>query len=154
MIKIGDKINMVLPNQNGEMVNLNDFLGKKVVLYFYPKDNTSGCTLQAIEYKHLYPEFVNLNTEILAISKDNTRSHAKFSCDQNLPFDLLTDQGLEFTENLGFLGEKTMYGRKYYGTIRSSVILDEQGIVVQVNYKVKPEEDAKKVLEFIKGSLK
>lgn len=150
MIKIGDKINFSLKNQSGTTINSSDFLGKYIILYFYPKDNTPGCSIQAMKYKNLYPDFINLNAEIFGISKDSEKSHAKFSCDKNIPFDLLVDEQLQFTEQLGFAGYKQMYGKQYYSTIRSSIVIDDKGFVAMVNNNVDPNIDAEKVLQFLK----
>lgn len=149
MIKIGDKISFNLLNQNGKEISNELFLGKKFILYFYPKDNTPGCTIQAYEYKTLYPKFLEENVEILGVSKDTISSHIKFSCSKNLPFDLLSCQDLEFIESLGFIEEKQMFGKKYKKTVRSSVIIDENGVVIKVNYRVNPLSDATDNLKFI-----
>lgn len=151
MVKIGDKISFNLQNQNGKEISNDLFLGKKFILYFYPKDNTPGCTIQAYEYKMLYPKFLEENVEILGISKDSISSHIKFSCSKNLPFDLLSCQDLTFMEELGIIEEKQMFGKKYKKTVRSSIIVDEKGVIIKINYKVNPLTDASDNLKFIQN---
>lgn len=152
-MELGTKVQFKLPDQNGKIRDTKEFLGKPLVIYFYPKDNTPGCTTQALLYKDLYEEFEKIEVPVIGISKDNQKSHQKFIEKQGLPFILLTDEDLKVSEKLGFAGEKNMYGRKYFGTIRSSIVLDKEGKVRMVNKKTKPKEDAQKVLDFIKTNL-
>ncbi len=115
MLKVGDKaIDFVLKDQNGNDVKLSSFLFKKVILYFYPKDDTSGCTLEANGYKELYEEFKKENVVILGISKDSVSSHKKFECKYNLPFLLLSDESLEVLKAYDVYKEKSMYGRNIW----------------------------------------
>lgn len=147
MLKIGDLApNFTLPNQNGEMVSLNDFLGKNVVLYFYPKDSTSGCTKQALGFKELYQEYVNKNAVIIGISKDSVKSHQRFIEKNQLPFILLSDENLEVLNLYQVWGEKKMYGKPYMGTLRTTYVINEKGIIVDVYEKVKPEENANEII--------
>ena len=147
MLKIGDLApNFTLPNQNGEMVSLNDFLGKNVVLYFYPKDSTSGCTKQALGFKELYQEYVNKNAVIIGISKDSVKSHQRFIEKNQLPFILLSDENLEVLNLYQVWGEKKMYGKPYMGTLRTTYVINENGIIVDVYEKVKPEENANEII--------
>lgn len=147
MLKIGELApNFSLPNQNGEMVSLNDFLGKNVVLYFYPKDSTSGCTKQALGFKDLYQEYMNKNTVIIGISKDSVKSHQRFIEKNQLPFILLSDENLDVLKLYQVWGEKKMYGKPYMGTLRTTYLINEQGIIVDVYEKVKPEENANEII--------
>lgn len=147
MLKIGALApNFTLPNQNGEMVSLNDFLGKNVILYFYPKDSTSGCTKQALGFKELYQEYVNKNAVIIGISKDSVKSHQRFIEKNQLPFILLSDENLEVLNLYQVWGEKKMYGKPYMGTLRTTYVINEKGIIVDVYEKVKPEENANEII--------
>lgn len=140
-----------LPNQNGEMVALNDFLGNKVVLYFYSRDNTGGCTRQAQGYAALYDEFQKLGTEVIGISKDTAASHAKFAAKYELPFILLSDPELSAIKAYDVWQEKKLYGRTSFGVVRSSFVIDENGTLIKAFSKVKPDTDAQSVLNFIKS---
>lgn len=147
MLKIGELApNFSLPNQHGEMVSLNDFLGKNVVLYFYPKDSTSGCTKQALGFKDLYQEYMNKNTVIIGISKDSVKSHQRFIEKNQLPFILLSDENLDVLKLYQVWGEKKMYGKPYMGTLRTTYLINEKGIIVDVYEKVKPEENANEII--------
>ena len=151
MLKVGDKaLDFVLKDQNGNDVKLSSFLFKKVILYFYPKDDTSGCTLEANGYKELYEEFKKENVVILGISKDSVSSHKKFECKYNLPFLLLSDESLEVLKAYDVYKEKSMYGRKYMGIVRTTYLIDEKGIIIYINNKVKAKDDAKNMYKLIK----
>ena len=150
MLKINEKApNFTLKNSKNENISLNDFLGKKVILYFYPKDNTPGCTRQANEYKDLYQDFINKNAVIIGISKDSIESHASFIEKYNLPFILLSDPDLIAIKAYDVWQEKSLYGKKYIGIVRSSFIIDEQGILKEINLKVSPATNAKCMLKNI-----
>ncbi len=137
-------------SENNE-VNLSSFLGKKVILYFYPKDNTSGCTLEALGYKGLFEEFLKENAIIIGISKDSVNSHYNFKCKYDLPFILLSDETLDVLNAYDVYKEKSMYGKKYMGIVRTTYLIDENGIIKYANDKVKAKEDAKKMLDLIKN---
>ena len=150
MLEIGQKIkNFALPDQNGVIRELNEFLGKKVVIYFYPKDNTSGCTKQACSYKDNYQYFLNKNYVLIGISKDSVKSHKNFETKYQLPFILLSDEEKEVIKYFDVYQEKTLYGRKYMGVVRSTFILDENHKLVDFNLKVNASSDAQDVLEKI-----
>lgn len=150
MLEIGQKIkNFALPDQNGVIRELNEFLGKKVVIYFYPKDNTSGCTKQACSYKDNYQYFLNKNYVVIGISKDSVKSHKNFETKYQLPFILLSDEEKEVIKYFDVYQEKTLYGRKYMGVVRSTFILDENHKLVDFNLKVNASSDAQDVLEKI-----
>ncbi len=151
MLKTGDKAPLfTLKDEKGSEVSLSDFKGHKVVLYFYPKDNTPGCTRQALAYKEYYNALRELDTYVIAISKDPMNSHLKFKDKYALPFVLLSDPEHEVIEAYGVWQEKKLYGKVSMGTIRSAFIIDEEGTIIKTMPKVKPDDNALKVLEFIK----
>ena len=132
-LKAGDKAPEVLGvNQAGKEIRLSDFAGKKLVLYFYPKDNTPGCTAQACSLRDGYDDLRKAGYEVLGVSADNASSHQKFIAKQNLPFQLIADTDTKLAEQFGTWGEKSMYGRKYMGMFRTTFIIDENGIIERV----------------------
>lgn len=139
-----------LPNQNGEMVSLSDFLGKKVILYFYPKDNTPGCTRQACAFAAANAELEEAGVVVIGISKDSVASHQKFVQKQNLPFILLSDPELQAIEAYGVWQEKKLYGKVSMGVVRTTYLIDEQGMIEKVMPKVKPDTNAAEILEYLK----
>ena len=141
-----------LPNQNGEMVSLSDFLGKKVILYFYPKDNTPGCTRQACAFAAANAELEETGAVVIGISKDSVASHQKFVQKQNLPFILLSDPELQAIEAYGVWQEKKLYGKVSMGVVRTTYLIDEQGMIEKVMPKVKPDTNAAEILEYLKQS--
>ena len=133
MLTIGSKApDFTLNDKNGNAVSLSDFLGKKVVLYFYPKDNTSGCTAEACSLRDHYGEFRSRGYEVIGVSVDSAASHRKFIDKYELPFTLIADTDKELVQAMGVWGEKSMYGRKYMGTFRTTFVIDENGIIEQV----------------------
>lgn len=138
-----------LKDQNGQDVSLSQFRGKKVILYFYPKDNTSGCTKQACAYAELYPQFVEKGAVILGVSKDSVSSHKKFAEKYNFPFTILSDPDHEVIEKYDVWKEKSMYGKKYMGVVRSTYLIDANGIIEKAFEKVKPAEDPLKMLNVV-----
>ena len=139
-----------LADQNGNNVNLSDFRGQKVVLYFYPKDNTPGCTKEACSIRDNMPDFSRLNVKILGVSRDSGESHRKFIEKQNLNFTLLSDPEHKVMEEYGAWGEKTLYGKKSMGVIRSTFVINEDGVIEKVYKKINTSthgEDLKKYLE-------
>ena len=150
MLNIGDKApEFTLKDKNGNDVSLSDFLGKKVVLYFYPKDNTPGCTRQACAFAGLYGEFQAKGVEVIGISKDSVASHVKFAEKHGLPFVLLSDPELKAIEPYGVWQEKKMCGKVSMGVVRTTFIIDENGIVANVMPKVKPDTNAAEILELL-----
>lgn len=132
-LKAGDKAPEVLGvNQDGKEIRLSDFAGKKLVLYFYPKDNTPGCTAQACSLRDGYDDLRKAGYEVLGVSADNASSHQKFIAKQNLPFQLIADTDTKLAEQFGTWGEKSMYGRKYMGMFRTTFIINEHGIIERV----------------------
>ena len=142
MLEINSKApDFSLPDENGTIHKLSDYLGKKVVLYFYPKDNTSGCTMQALEFKRLFDDFNNANTIIIGISKDSIKSHLNFKTKYELPFIILSDPNLEAINAYNVYEEKSMYGRKYMGVVRTTFVIDEEGIIISKEEKVNAKEN-------------
>lgn len=147
MLNIGDKApDFTLCDKNGSPVSLSDFLGKKVVVYFYPKDNTPGCTRQACAFAGVYQEFKSKNVEVIGISKDSIASHVKFAEKYDLPFVLLSDPELAAIKAYGVWQEKKNYGKISMGVVRSTFIIDENGYIEKVMPKVKPDTNAAEIL--------
>ena len=141
---------LTLKDQNDIKISLNQFTGKNVVLYFYPKDNTSGCTKEACNFRDDFPNFGKLNAVILGVSPDSVESHKKFAAKYDLPFSLLSDEKKEVIEKYGVWKEKSMYGRKYMGVERSTFIIDKNGIVRKIFRKVKVADHNSEVTEALK----
>ena len=151
MLEIGTKApNFTLKDKDGKEVSLSDFLGKKVVLYFYPKDNTPGCTRQACAFAGAYEEFKNKNFEIIGISKDSVASHVKFAEKYSLPFVLLSDPERTAIEAYGVWQEKKMCGKVSMGVVRTTFIIDEDGNIAEIMPKVKPDTNAQEILDKLK----
>jgi thioredoxin-dependent peroxiredoxin len=151
MLEVGKKApDFSLLNQDGEKKSLKDFFGKKVVLYFYPKDDTSGCTKEACSFSDHLPKFSKLDAVILGVSPDSVKSHKKFSEKYKLKFDLLADEEKKVVEQYGVWKEKSMYGRKYMGVERTTFIINENGKISSIFNKVKVEGHDKEVLEALK----
>lgn len=147
MLEIGMKApNFTLKNKNGEDVSLSDFLGKKVVLYFYPKDNTPGCTRQACAFAGAYKQFEAKGVEVIGISKDSIASHVKFAEKYDLPFVLLSDPDRVAIEAYGVWQEKKMCGKVSMGVVRTTFIIDENGNIEKIMPKVKPDTNAADIL--------
>ena len=139
-----------LKNQNGELVSLEDFRGQWVILYFYPKDSTPGCTLEGQQFSRLHKEFVKENTVILGVSKDSVSSHEKFKSKYNFPFELLSDEDGKLCEAFDVIKEKNMYGRKFMGIERSTFLLDENHVVVGEFRKISLAGHAEFILQEIR----
>ncbi len=152
MLEIGMKApDFALKNSDGEEVRLSDFIGRKVVLYFYPKDNTPGCTRQACAFAGAYEGFKSLNAAVIGISRDSAASHKKFAEKYSLPFILLSDPELEAIQAYGVWQEKKLYGKVSMGVVRSTFIIDEQGNIEKVMPKVKPDTNAADILEYLEA---
>ncbi|MBQ6218072.1 MAG: peroxiredoxin [Erysipelotrichaceae bacterium] len=150
MLEIGIKApEFSLPDQNGQMHSLKDYKGKKVVLYFYPKDMTSGCSKQACRFAELYPQFREKDAVILGVSKDSVSSHKKFEEKFGLPFTILSDPEQEVIKAYDVLKEKSMYGRKYMGVVRSTYLIDEKGKIAKAFGNVKATENPDQMLNEI-----
>lgn len=150
MLEVGMKApQFTLPDKNGKMVSLSDFLGKKVVLYFYPKDNTPGCTRQACAFALKNSEIENKNAVVIGISKDSENSHLNFAAKYNLPFTLLSDTDLFAIKAYGVWQEKKLYGKTSMGIVRTTFLIDEDGNVQAIMPKVKPDTNADEILALL-----
>jgi thioredoxin-dependent peroxiredoxin len=141
-------------DQDGKKRSLSDFKGKRVILYFYPKDNTSGCTKEACAFRDHFDEFRRLGVEILGVSVDSEKSHQSFVQKYGLPFALLADTDKRLVEAYGVWGEKRLYGKKYMGTNRVTYLIDEGGKIAAVFPKVKPDTHAEEMLAILQGKGK
>ena len=151
MLKEGDIApEFSLKDQNGKTHQLSDYKGKKLVLYFYPKDNTPGCTMEACAFRDIFEDYKKHNIAVLGISKDTEISHKKFIEKHKLPFDLLIDENREMLEKYGAWTKKSLYGKIFMGIQRITYVIDENGKVLKAYPKVKPDEHAKQILEDIK----
>ncbi|PKK97190.1 MAG: thioredoxin-dependent thiol peroxidase [Tenericutes bacterium HGW-Tenericutes-3] len=151
MLTVGTKVkNFSLNDAFGKTHTLSDYLGKKVVIYFYPKDNTSGCTTQACAFRDAYDDFKSEDIVVIGISKDSPKSHLKFITQYDLPFILLSDEDVTVCTYFGVYVEKSMYGKKYMGVNRSTFILNEEGIITHVFEKASPSENAYDILRVLK----
>ena len=152
MLEIGMKApEFTLSDQDGNAVSLSDFAGKKIVLYFYPKDNTPGCTRQACAFAGAYEGFKAKDVVVIGISKDSIASHQKFAQKYDLPFILLSDPELQAIQAYGVWQEKKLYGKVSMGVVRTTFIIDEQGNIEKVMPKVKPDTNAAEILSFLAG---
>ena len=152
MLEVGMKApQFTLPDKNGKMVSLSDFLGKKVILYFYPKDNTPGCARQACAFALRNKEIENKNAVVIGISKDSVNSHLNFATKHNLPFVLLSDGDLSVIQEYGVWQEKKLYGKVNMGVVRTTFLIDEQGNIQAVMPKVKPDTNADEILALIEN---
>ncbi|MBE6987636.1 MAG: thioredoxin-dependent thiol peroxidase [Ruminococcaceae bacterium] len=150
MLEVGMKApEFTLPDKDGNMVSLSDFLGKKVVLYFYPKDNTPGCTRQACAFAGAYESFKDNDIVVIGVSKDSVASHKKFAEKHDLPFILISDKELEAIQAYGVWQEKKLYGKVSMGVVRTTFIIDENGNIEKIMPKVKPDTNAAEILEYL-----
>ena len=149
MMNIGDKAPEILgKDEQGRDIRLSDYRGRKLVLYFYPKDNTSGCTSEACSLRDHYAELQNAGYEVVGVSRDSAASHQKFKEKHQLPFPLIADTDHTLLEAMGAWGEKSMYGKKVTGTIRTTFLINEEGIVEQIlaGKQIKTKEHAQQIL--------
>ena len=150
MLEIGVKApDFMLSDQDGNMVSLSGFLGKKVVLYFYPKDNTPGCTRQACAFAGSYAAFRSQDVVVIGVSKDSAASHAKFAAKYDLPFILLSDPELQAIQAYDVWQEKKLYGKVSMGVVRTTYVIDENGVIEKVMPKVKPDTNAQEILAYL-----
>lgn len=140
-----------LPDQNGKKISLKDFNGKRIVLYFYPKDMTSGCTKEACDFRDSFPDFKKIKADVIGISADSPDSHKKFAAKYDLPFTLLSDENKEVLQKYGVWTEKSMYGRKYMGIERTTVVIDENGKILKIFPKVKVPGHVEEILKTLKS---
>lgn len=156
-MNIGDKIPSILGiNENGEQIKSSDFAGKKLVLYFYPKDNTSGCTAEACNLRDNYSALKKAGYDVIGVSIDSKASHRKFIEKHELPFTLIADTEKILVSEMGVWGEKSMYGRKYMGTFRTTFIINEEGIIEKIFLpkEIKTKTHAEQILDFIQSAEK
>ena len=147
MLEIGTKApEFELQDQNGDLHKLSDYLGKKVILYFYPKDNTPGCTKQACGFSEMYPQFIEKNAVVIGVSKDSVKSHKKFEENHNLGFTLLSDEQLDTIKAYDVWKEKKNYGKTYMGIERTTYLIDEKGIIIKSFGKVKAADNPLQML--------
>ena len=152
MLEVGTKApDFALLDKNENLIKLSDFLGKKIVLYFYPKDNTPGCTRQACAFAQSFDAFKKLDVVVIGISKDSVASHLKFADKHDLPFILLSDPELQAIQAYDVWKEKKIAGKVSFGVIRSTYIIDEQGIIEKAMPKVKPDTNATEILAYLAG---
>ena len=151
MLDVGMKApDFKLQDKDGREITLSGFRGKKVVLYFYPKDNTPGCTKQACAFASAYDGFKTKGVEVIGVSKDSVASHVKFAEKYNLPFILISDPELKAIKAYDVWQEKKMYGKVTFGVVRTTYVIDEEGIIEKVMPKVKPDTYAAEILEYLK----
>ncbi|PJJ84176.1 thioredoxin-dependent thiol peroxidase [Mucilaginibacter auburnensis] len=151
-LKAGDKAPEFTANdQNGQAVSLADFKGKIVILYFYPKDDTPGCTAEACDFRDNYQSLQAQGYQVIGVSTDDEKSHKKFVTKHSLPFPLIADTDQSIVQAYGVWGEKNMYGKKYMGTMRTTFIIDADGVISHVISKVDTKASSQQVLDLIKG---
>ncbi len=152
MLEVGTKApDFTLNNKDGKPVSLHDFAGKRVVLYFYPKDNTPGCTRQACAFAGAYEAFKSMDAVVIGVSKDSVASHQKFAEKYDLPFVLLSDPERQAIEAYGVWQEKKNYGKVSMGVVRSTFVIGPDGVIEKVMPKVKPDTNAAEILEYLRG---
>ncbi len=152
MLEIGTKApDFTLPDKDGNPVSLSDFAGKKVVLYFYPRDNTPGCTRQACAFAAAYEDFKRLDVAVIGVSKDSAASHQKFAQKHSLPFLLLSDPELSVIQAYDVWQEKKLYGKVSMGVVRSTYVINESGVIEQAIPKAKPDTNAAEILDYLRA---
>jgi thioredoxin-dependent peroxiredoxin len=152
-LRVGDMApDFELPADDGGTVKLSQFRGRRVIVYFYPKDSTSGCTAQACGFRDHYAEFEERDAIVLGISPDGVKSHQKFKTKYDLPFRLLADEDHSVAEAYGVWQEKSMYGKKYWGVVRSHFVVDEEGRLADVQVKVSPDESVERALASVQAT--
>ena len=148
MLKIGDKMPYFeVVDQDGNIVTSNDLIGRKTIIYFYPKDNTSGCTAEACNLRDNYEALIARGYNVVGVSKDSAASHRKFIEKHSLPFTLLADTTTDMQQTFGVWAEKSLYGRKYMGTLRQTFIFDEEGTLIEIIEKVNTKNHAEQILK-------
>jgi len=150
-LKVGDKApDFEGVNQNGEKIGLKDFTGKKLILYFYPKDNTPGCTAESCNLNDNYDAWLEKGFDVVGVSPDNEKSHQKFIDKFGFKFNLIADTEKEILEAFGVWGEKSMYGRKYMGVFRTTFVINEEGVIEEIFEKVKTKDHTNQIIEALK----
>jgi len=152
MLEVGMKApEFTLNDKDGKAVSLSEFKGKKVVLYFYPKDSTPGCTKQACAFAGAYDVYKEMGVEVIGISKDSVKSHSNFATKYELPFVLLSDPELQAIQAYDVWKEKKLYGKVSMGVVRTTYVIDEEGVIEHVMPKVKPDTNAEEILKYLNG---
>ena len=152
MLKAGEKApDFTLKDKDGNSVTLSSFLGRKVIVYFYPRDNTPGCTREACAFAGAYDGFRERNVEVIGISRDSEKSHSNFAAKHHLPFILVSEPELEAIKAFDVWQEKKLYGKVSMGVVRSTFVIDEKGIIEKVYEKVKPDTNAAEILDYLDG---
>ncbi len=152
MLEVGTKApDFTLEDKEGNQVSLSDFSGRRIVLYFYPRDNTAGCTRQACAFAAVYKQFEKLGVPVIGISKDSVKSHQNFAKKYELPFILLSDPELQAIQAYDVWKEKKLYGKVSMGVVRSTYVIDETGVIEKAMEKVKPDTNAAEILEYLTG---
>ncbi len=152
-LKIGDLApDFELPDQDGQLVRLLNLRGRQVIIYFYPKDDTPGCTTQACGFRDAYPMIADANAVVLGISPDDAKSHTKFRTKQNLPFTLLSDVDHSVAERYGVWGERSLYGRLFMGIVRSHFVVNAEGVLSDVQIKISPKDSVALALARVSGA--
>ena len=147
-LKVGDKApEFKGQNQNGEEISLSDFSGKKLILYFYPKDNTPGCTAESCNLNDNYDSWLEKGFEVVGVSPDSVKSHEKFASKFGLQFNLIADTEKEILQAYGAWGEKSMYGKKYMGVLRTTFVIDENGVISEIFEKVKTKDHTNQIVK-------
>lgn len=155
MLEAGTKAPaFTLPDGDGNQVSLSDFSGRRVVLYFYPKDNTPGCTRQACAFAAAYEDFKSLDAVVIGVSRDSAASHRRFAQKHGLPFLLLSDPELNVIQAYGVWQEKKLYGKVSMGVVRTTFVIDESGVIEKVMPKVKPDTNAAEILAYLRGEIR
>lgn len=150
MLEIGTKaIDFTLPDENGDLISLHDFIGKTIVVYFYPKDNTPGCSKQACAFKAAYDAYKRDDIIVIGISKDSSKSHKRFKEKFELPFILLSDEDLTTIQAYDVWKEKKLYGKTYMGVTRSTYIIDAKGMIIKTFEKANPANNAQDILDYL-----
>ncbi|GAA4519498.1 MULTISPECIES: thioredoxin-dependent thiol peroxidase [Sphingobacterium] len=151
-LEVGSKApEIIAKNQKGETIKLSDFLGKKVILYFYPKDNTPGCTTEACNFRDNYQFLLGKGFEVIGVSVDSEQSHQKFIAKYELPFNLLADEDKKIVNDYGVWVEKNMYGKKYMGTARTTFVIDEKGYIQHIIRKVDNKNASQQILDLMEA---
>ena len=152
MLEVGTKApDFTLPDKDGKLVSLSDFAGKRVVLYFYPKDDTPGCTRQACAFAGAYEAFRDLDAVVIGVSKDSAASHQRFAEKYGLPFVLLSDPERTAIQAYGVWQEKKLYGKVSMGVVRATYVIDRDGVIEKVMPRVKPDTNAEEILRYLEG---
>ena len=156
MLEVNNKVplDIAVKNQQNEEVTLKDYVGQYLVIYFYPRNNTPGCTKEAISFRDMHDEFSNLGVKVIGVNKDSVESHVKFSKKYDLTFELLSDQPGVLLDAFGAIKQKNMFGKSFVGIVRSTFIIDPDGTIIKIFQEVKVEDHTQIILDFLKKTIK